>query len=60
LALENILNIDTGRDTQGKQLVQLFFDEICFNAFANLTNESEIDISGLFMIIGSLFKACKN
>ncbi|CDW80715.1 UNKNOWN [Stylonychia lemnae] len=60
LALENVLNIDTARGSQGKQLVQQFFNEICFNAFTNLTIESTLDISGLFMIISALFKTCGN
>eukprot|EP00347_Sterkiella_histriomuscorum_P023425 403334689 len=73
-ALESVLFIDSNRASSGNyffkkeaqfiilgsELVQKFFFEIYNNLFPNLNDQTEIDISGLFMVISALFKHCQS
>jgi len=62
ISLENVLSVDSDRGAHGLQLVQLFFQELCDNAFKTFMEGSsgQIEVNGLFMVICALYKTCNS
>ena len=62
ISLENVLSVDSDRGAHGLQLVQLFFHELCDNAFKTFMEGSsgQIEVNGLFMVICALYKTCNS